>query len=112
MIELYDTLTWALHNRLPLESVRYEAEYSRDCLRRIANFVASHEGEMALYFRKDGKKEVVPKLVQIHQITNSGAILRYKCYDPEGRFRTHLLAHCGWVDLYCRDSQLKIFGNI
>lgn len=110
--ELHDALSCALNNRRPLESTKYEAEFSYDCLKRIARFVSAHEGEMALFYLKDGKREVVPKLVQIVQIIPCGALVRYKCYDPEGKFRCYLTATCAWTSLYCGDAQLKIFGNI
>lgn len=112
MVELYNVLRLALHGYSPLDSMRYEKEYSWQCLRQIQRCLLQHEGEMALFMYKDGKKEIVPRLVQIYQVIPCGIVLRYKCYDPEGHFRQYLTRCVTLTDIFCGDAQLELFGNI
>ena len=106
MMQLYNVC------KTPLESVKYEKEYGYDDIIRIKRYLLIHEGEMALFYRLDGKKEPIPKIVQIYGICPFGVILRYRCYDPVGEFRQYLTESAGYVDIYCRAVQLKIFGDI
>ena len=112
MIELYDALSCSLNRATPLESMKYDKEFGISCLSRIQRFLYEHEGEMALLYKADGKKVSAPKLVHMYQVSKGKVILSYKCYDPEGNFRHHLTESVSCVDIYCRDIQLKVFGNI
>lgn len=112
MIELYDALATSLGGRLPLDSTKYDREFSYDCLRQIQKFLYEHEGEMAILTKFEGKKILQPRLVQIYQVSPNKALLRYKCYSPDGEFRCYLTETVGCSSIFCRHVQLKVFGSI
>lgn len=112
MIDFYDAYKCSLNGMTPLDSMKYDKEFGYGCIRRIRQFMIEHQWEYALVTIPDGKKNVLPQLVQLVGIYKYGVELRYKTYDENEDFRQYLHIFASYTDIYCKSVELKVFGGI
>ena len=112
MVELYDVLLSALGGHFPSDAIKYDAQWSKRSLINIQKMMSEHEGEMALWIEVEGRKVLPPKLVEIGKVTDRDAILKYKTYDSRGKFRQYMTKRVDFVSIFCRQSRIKLFGDI
>jgi hypothetical protein len=90
--------------------VHISKKTSNKRINHIMQEVSSHLGQYALLYVED-KREMVPRLVEIMQITKYLCVCRYKVYYPSGMFRCYLYTSVGYTSLYCGDRMLTYFDD-
>ena len=54
---------------------------------------------------------MLPVLVELVRFSPYFVLVRYKTYDPEGRFRQYLYTSILFSALYCGDAKLVFFED-
>lgn len=90
--------------------IRYTLECCGHQLNTIRATVYSHLGDYALFYREE-KRDMLPVLVELVRFSPYFVLVRYKTYDPEGRFRQYLYTSILFSALYCGDAKLVFFED-
>lgn len=83
---------------------------TNQALANIRYNLKKNSNKYALYFYKE-KRTFIPRLVEIVKCYEYFVRIRWKCYDPEGKFRCYLYQGILYVDFLTGDSKIKFFDG-
>lgn len=91
-------------------SLKASIQQTKRLLSNIKFDAERNQHRPALLYVKD-KRDFVPKLVEVTGFTKHFICVRYKCYDPEGKFRQYINTSVLYVDLMIGERHLKFFED-
>ena len=102
-------------NRHPIETpkkreLKDNKNMSLSKLLNVKLNVELRQHQPALLFVKD-RRDYIPTLVEICECFTHFALVRYKCYDPQGNFRQYIYTGVSYIDLFTGNNKLKFFDD-